>query len=379
MAGDDVSEYHVQAAIAATHARACDPQSIDWPMILELYDQLLAMNPSPVVALNRAVAVAKVHGAGGGAGGDRARSRTIRSCATITCCSRCAAICCWNWGGPRKRPTDFRAALELPLLGAGAPLSAPQVAELRDAIRILTRVYNGTEVPTQMNYYQENQAAFLEGLKTFLRIPSISTLSEHKPDIRRAAEFALGELRAAGLTGELIEGEGNPLVYAEWLGAPGKPTLLLYGHYDVQPPDPLDEWKSPPFEPEVRGDDIFGRGTVRRQGPDLHPDQSRGRLAEDPRQAAGQREIPDRGRRRNRRRAHRELRGEKARAPRIRRRGDLRYRNVRAGAAHHLRGSARHRVRRIARGRRESRSAFGRIWRRGAQSACRRSPKSSLR
>lgn len=112
-----------------------------------------------------------------------------------------------------------------------------------------------------MNYYQENQAVFLDGLKTFLRIPSISTLSEHKPDIRRAAEFALGELRAAGLTGELIEGEGNPLVFAEWTGAPGKPTLLLYGHYDVQPPDPLDEWKSPPFEPEVRGQDIFARGS----------------------------------------------------------------------------------------------------------------------
>ena len=59
----------------------------------------------------------------------------------------------------------------------------------------------------------------------------------------------------------MIEGEGNPLVYAEWLGAPGKPTLLFYGHYDVQPPDPLDEWKSPPFEPEVRGNDIFARGS----------------------------------------------------------------------------------------------------------------------
>lgn len=112
-----------------------------------------------------------------------------------------------------------------------------------------------------MNYYQENQAAFLEGLKTWLRIPSISTLSEHKPDILRAAAFALNELLAAGLTGELIEGEGNPLVFAEWTGAPGKPTLLLYGHYDVQPPDPLDEWKSPPFEPEVRGQDIFARGS----------------------------------------------------------------------------------------------------------------------
>jgi acetylornithine deacetylase/succinyl-diaminopimelate desuccinylase-like protein len=118
-----------------------------------------------------------------------------------------------------------------------------------------------------MNYYQEHQYDFLEGLKNFLRIPSISTLSEHKPDIRRAAEFALNELRAAGMTSaELIEGDGNPLVYAEWLGAPGKPTILFYGHYDVQPPDPLDEWKSPPFEPEVRGDDIFARGACDDKG-----------------------------------------------------------------------------------------------------------------
>src|SRR5947208_4438298 len=113
-----------------------------------------------------------------------------------------------------------------------------------------------------MNYYRQHQAEFLEGLKAFMRIPSISTLSEHKPDIRRAAEFARGELEAAGLSAELIEGEGNPLVYAEWLGAPGKPTILFYGHYDVQPPDPLDEWKSPPFEPEVRCDDSFGRVAV---------------------------------------------------------------------------------------------------------------------
>jgi acetylornithine deacetylase/succinyl-diaminopimelate desuccinylase-like protein len=113
-----------------------------------------------------------------------------------------------------------------------------------------------------MNYYEQNRQAFLDGLQTFLRIPSISTLSEHKPDIRRAAEFVRNELSAAGLEhAQLIEGEGNPLVYAEWTGAAGKPTLLLYGHYDVQPPDPLDEWKSPPFEPSVRGDDIFARGS----------------------------------------------------------------------------------------------------------------------
>ena len=112
-----------------------------------------------------------------------------------------------------------------------------------------------------MTYYQTNREAFLQGLKTFLRIPSISTLPENKPDIRRAAEFVRDELGAAGLrSAELIEGQGNPLVYAEWLDAPGKPTLLFYGHYDVQPPDPLEEWKSPPFEPTLRGDDLFARG-----------------------------------------------------------------------------------------------------------------------
>ena len=118
-----------------------------------------------------------------------------------------------------------------------------------------------------MTYYQEHQSEFLEGLKTFLRIPSVTTLSEHKPDIRRAADFAMNELLAAGMTSaELIEGDGNPLVYAEWLGAPGKPTILFYGHYDVQPAEPLDEWKSPPFEPEVRGDNIYARGSADDKG-----------------------------------------------------------------------------------------------------------------
>ena len=118
-----------------------------------------------------------------------------------------------------------------------------------------------------MNYYQRNREAFLEGLKTFLRIPSISTLPENKPDVRRAAEFVRDELLAAGMqSAELIEGDGNPLVYGEWLGAPGKPTVLMYGHYDVQPPDPLEEWKSSPFEPEIRGDDIFARGACDDKG-----------------------------------------------------------------------------------------------------------------
>lgn len=118
-----------------------------------------------------------------------------------------------------------------------------------------------------MSYFTDHHSRYLEELKAFLRIPSISTLSEHKLDIHRAAEFVAAQLKQAGLNGvELMEGHGHPLVYGEWLGAPGKPTLLFYGHYDVQPPDPLNEWVSPPFEPEVRGDNIYARGAADDKG-----------------------------------------------------------------------------------------------------------------
>ncbi|HOL69805.1 MAG TPA: dipeptidase [Bryobacteraceae bacterium] len=118
-----------------------------------------------------------------------------------------------------------------------------------------------------MTYHEQNRENYLETLKAFLRIPSISTLPEHKDDVRRAAEFAANELRNAGLDNvELIEGKGNPLVYGEWLGAKRKPTLLFYGHYDVQPAEPLEEWKSPPFEPEVRDGNIYARGACDDKG-----------------------------------------------------------------------------------------------------------------
>jgi acetylornithine deacetylase/succinyl-diaminopimelate desuccinylase-like protein len=112
------------------------------------------------------------------------------------------------------------------------------------------------------------QERYLEQLTSFLRIPSISTDPAHKEDVAMAAEFVADQLRQAGLQQVgLIEKEGrNPLVYGEWLGAPGKSTLLMYGHYDVQPPDPLDEWKSPPFDPEVRGDNIYARGAADDKG-----------------------------------------------------------------------------------------------------------------
>lgn len=114
-----------------------------------------------------------------------------------------------------------------------------------------------------IDYLRANKEKFQEGLKDLLRIPSVSTLPENKPDMRRAARFIADELRTMNMHGtRIINGkpDQHPLVYAEWLKAPGKPTLLLYGHYDVQPPDPLDEWKSPPFDPTVRGKDLFARG-----------------------------------------------------------------------------------------------------------------------
>ena len=107
----------------------------------------------------------------------------------------------------------------------------------------------------------------MDDLIEFLRIPSISALPEHAGDVRRAAGFVRDWLVRAGLkNARMIEGSGHPLVHADWLEAPGKPTLLLYGHYDVQPPDPLDEWISPPFDPVVRDGNIYARGAADDKG-----------------------------------------------------------------------------------------------------------------
>ena len=109
--------------------------------------------------------------------------------------------------------------------------------------------------------------ARLESYKAFLRIPSISALPEHADDCRAAAEWLADALTAAGLEhAEVVETGGHPIVYADWLHAPGAPTVLVYGHYDVQPVDPLDLWTSPPFEPVVVGDRILARGAADDKG-----------------------------------------------------------------------------------------------------------------
>src|SRR5438270_1225200 len=118
-----------------------------------------------------------------------------------------------------------------------------------------------------VTYAKQNQQRFLGELKDLLRIPSVSTLPQHKDDVQRAAAFIANQMRAIGLENvEIIATQGHPLVYADWLHAPGKPTVLCYGHYDVQPPDPLDEWKSPPFEPTERNQNLYARGAVDDKG-----------------------------------------------------------------------------------------------------------------
>jgi acetylornithine deacetylase/succinyl-diaminopimelate desuccinylase-like protein len=139
-----------------------------------------------------------------------------------------------------------------------------------------------------VDFARSNRPRFLNELKDLLRIPSVSTLEEHKGDIQKAAELIADELKRVGMENvEIIPTQGHPLIYADWLHASGKPTVLMYAHYDVQPPDPLDEWKSPPFVdkdayevkgegadavkqkwalPSERNDNIYARGAVDDKG-----------------------------------------------------------------------------------------------------------------
>ncbi len=116
-------------------------------------------------------------------------------------------------------------------------------------------------------YIDEKHDDHLNDLYELLRIPSVSAQSEHKPDIARAAQWVADRLRRAGLDAvEIIPTKMHPLVYGESLHAPGKPTVLFYGHYDVQPAEPLDLWTSPAFVPTIRGGNLYGRGTADDKG-----------------------------------------------------------------------------------------------------------------
>ena len=118
-----------------------------------------------------------------------------------------------------------------------------------------------------VDFARSNQQRFLNELKDLLRIPSVSTLDEHKPDVQKAADFVASELRRIGMENvEVIPTKGHPLLYADWLHAPGKPTVLCYGHYDVQPADPLELWITPAFEPTERNGNLYARGAVDDKG-----------------------------------------------------------------------------------------------------------------
>jgi len=128
-----------------------------------------------------------------------------------------------------------------------------------------------THIQTAIEFARQNRERFLEELKTFVSMPSVSTADEHKADVARTAEWVAEQLRALGMTRvAVMPTGGHPVVYGEWLGAGKKaPTVLIYGHYDVQPADPLDLWKSDPFEGVLRGDYFFGRGVSDMKGQTL--------------------------------------------------------------------------------------------------------------
>ncbi len=127
-------------------------------------------------------------------------------------------------------------------------------------------------MPTVETYLQENEPRYSDELLDFLRIPSISALPERADDVRRAAQWVAERLTAAGLDNiQILPTGGHPVVYADWLHAPGRPVVMIYGHFDVQPADPLALWTSPPFEPMIRDDRVYARGASDDKGNMLIP------------------------------------------------------------------------------------------------------------
>src|SRR5215204_1800914 len=118
-----------------------------------------------------------------------------------------------------------------------------------------------------VEYVEREKKRFVAELADLVHIPSVSALPEHAGDVRKCAEAFVEALKAVGVTeARAYETDGHPIVYGEWLGAPGAPTALVYGHYDVQPVDPIELWQTPPFEPTVRDGLLFARGAVDDKG-----------------------------------------------------------------------------------------------------------------
>lgn len=115
-------------------------------------------------------------------------------------------------------------------------------------------------------YLKQHREAFEDDLCDLLRIPSVSADSRHRDDMRHAAKWVFGQFESLGIPAEIVETAGHPIVYAESPPVDGAPTVLVYGHYDVQPPDPLNEWISPPFEPTKRDGNVYARGATDDKG-----------------------------------------------------------------------------------------------------------------
>jgi acetylornithine deacetylase/succinyl-diaminopimelate desuccinylase-like protein len=125
---------------------------------------------------------------------------------------------------------------------------------------------------TWQTYLNEHYDAHLNQLLDLIRIPSVSALPHYMPDVVRAAEWTAQKMTAAGIENvEVMETGGHPVVYGDWLHANGRPTILIYGHFDVQPADPLDQWDHPPFEPRVTADRIYARGASDDKGGMITP------------------------------------------------------------------------------------------------------------
>ena len=121
-------------------------------------------------------------------------------------------------------------------------------------------------MPDFDNFLRENRDLFEAALCEFLRIPSVSADSEFQSDMRRAADWMDQQFQSLGFASEIIPTDGHPIVYAETTPVEGAPTVLVYGHYDVQPPDPLDQWTTPPFEPTIRDGNVYARGATDDKG-----------------------------------------------------------------------------------------------------------------
>jgi acetylornithine deacetylase/succinyl-diaminopimelate desuccinylase-like protein len=127
-------------------------------------------------------------------------------------------------------------------------------------------------MPSWEAFLYENQPRFIDELKQFLRFPSISSLPEHAEDVKQAAEWVAGRLRAADLENvQVLSTGGHPVVYGDWLHAPDKSVVMIYGHFDVQPVDPIDLWTNPPFDPIVKDNCIYARGASDNKGNLLYP------------------------------------------------------------------------------------------------------------